>query len=31
MEWALLHEDALLENWDLAQHNQPIKRIEPLE
>jgi hypothetical protein len=31
MEWALIHEDELLEDWDLAQHNRPLKRIEPLE
>lgn len=31
MEWALIHEDDLLENWDLAQHHRPLKRIAPLE
>jgi hypothetical protein len=31
MEWALLHEDELLEDWDLAQHDRPLKPIEPLE
>ena len=31
MEWALLHEEELLEDWDLAQHNQPLKPIGPLE
>jgi len=31
MEWALIHEDELLEDWDLAQHNRPMKGIDPLE
>ena len=30
-EWALLHEDEILENWDLAQHDRPMNRIPPLE
>lgn len=31
IEWALIHEDAILENWDRAQHNLPMKQIPPLE
>jgi len=31
IEWALIHQDELLENWDLAQHERPLKPIEPLE
>ena len=31
MEWALMHEDELLEDWDLAQHDRPLKPISPLE
>jgi hypothetical protein len=31
LEWAELHEAELLENWQLARHGQPLRRIEPLE
>ncbi|MBI5410475.1 MAG: DUF4160 domain-containing protein [Nitrospirae bacterium] len=30
-EWYDLHERELLENWELAQRHQPLKRIAPLE
>lgn len=29
-EWCSIHEDDLIENWHLAQNNQPLKWIEPL-
>ncbi|MDR7536985.1 MAG: DUF4160 domain-containing protein [Armatimonadota bacterium] len=31
LEWAELHKAELLENWELAQQGQPLKRIAPLE
>jgi hypothetical protein len=31
MEWAVLHQDELLENWELAREQAPLKRIAPLE
>ena len=31
LEWANLHKSELLENWQLARHGQPLKRIAPLE
>ncbi len=31
IEWAYLHQDKLLENWELARLNKPLKKIEPLE
>ena len=30
-EWRLLHEDELVNDWDLAQDRQPLIKIEPLE
>jgi len=30
IEWASQHQDELLENWDLAQSQQPLHRIDPL-
>ena len=30
VEWASVHVDELLLDWDLAQAGQPLKRIEPL-
>jgi hypothetical protein len=30
IEWALQHQDELLEDWELAQNDQPPKKIEPL-
>jgi hypothetical protein len=30
-EWAALHKAELLENWDLARAQAPLKNIEPLE
>jgi Domain of unknown function (DUF4160) len=29
-EWLNLHHDELLEEWALARHSQPLKRIDPL-
>ena len=29
-EWALLHRDALLEDWNLAMANRPLKPVAPL-
>jgi hypothetical protein len=30
LEWAALHQQELLDNWQLAQNRQPLKMIEPL-
>ena len=30
-EWRLLHEDELVNDWDLAQNRQPLIKIKPLE
>ena len=30
IEWAALHQQELIRNWELAQGNQPPQRIEPL-
>lgn len=31
LEWAALHRDELLKNWELAREKQPLRRIAPLE
>lgn len=31
LEWAELHREELLENWELARQGQPLIRIAPLE
>jgi hypothetical protein len=31
MEWASQHREELLEGWDMAKHNNPPKKIEPLK
>ncbi len=31
LEWANLHEQELIENWQLARQGQPLKRVAPLE
>lgn len=30
-EWAALHHEELLENWDLARQHLPLRRVKPLE
>lgn len=30
LEWAFMHREELLENWNLAEANKPLKSIEPL-
>jgi hypothetical protein len=30
-EWADLHNEELTENWNRAQHGQPLLSIPPLE
>jgi len=30
-EWATLHREELLEDWALAEKQQPLKKIKPLE
>ncbi len=30
LAWCEIHQAELLENWDLAAQNQPLKRIPPL-
>lgn len=29
--WAAFHQSELLENWDLAEHNQELFSIDPLQ
>ena len=31
LEWAFLHRDELMENWNLAMAKRPLKSIQPLE
>jgi hypothetical protein len=31
IEWAALHQTELLKNWELARHNEPLEKVEPLE
>ena len=31
MEWASIHQDELIKNWELAQTYQPLIKISPLE
>lgn len=31
VEWAALHQEELLENWNRAQSGEPIAKISPLE
>jgi len=31
VEWAALHQTELLKNWELARHNKPLEKVEPLE
>ena len=31
MEWAVLHQAELLENWNLARQQVPLNKITPLE
>jgi len=31
LEWANLHKQELIENWQLARQGQPLKRFAPLE
>ena len=31
LEWASLHREELIENWQLARQGQPLRRIAPLE
>jgi hypothetical protein len=31
LEWANLHKEELIENWQLARQGQPLRRIAPLE
>lgn len=30
LEWAYEHRDELMEDWELARENQPVKKIDPL-
>lgn len=30
LEWAFLHRNELLENWNLLEKEAPLKKIEPL-
>ena len=31
MEWGVLHQTELLENWDLARQHAPLRKVAPLE
>jgi hypothetical protein len=31
LEWYATHQQALLENWELAEQRKPLKSIPPLE
>lgn len=31
LEWANIHRDELMTNWNLAAAHRPLNRIEPLE
>ena len=31
MEWAAMHRQELLDDWNLARQQQPLNRIAPLE
>ncbi|MDQ5921729.1 MAG: hypothetical protein QG673_1788 [Pseudomonadota bacterium] len=31
LEWLDLHKQELLEDWELAQNQKPLKLIKPLE
>jgi len=31
LDWYELHQDELLDDWNLAQQRQPLRPIEPLE
>lgn len=30
-EWAALHRDELLANWELARERKPLRKLDPLE
>jgi len=30
LEWAKTHHEELLQDWDLARNNKPLKKIAPL-
>lgn len=29
-EWATIHQNKLMDNWELARNNQPLNKIAPL-
>jgi hypothetical protein len=31
IEWAASHQTELMENWEIAQREEPLNRIAPLE
>jgi hypothetical protein len=31
LEWAALHKQELMENWEHARQHEPLTRIPPLE
>jgi hypothetical protein len=31
MEWAALHQEELLNDWELARNNEILSKIEPLK
>ena len=30
LAWAVIHQDELMQNWELAKENKPLNRINPL-
>lgn len=31
LDWYVLHQDELMDNWNLAMDRKPLSKIEPLE
>ncbi len=31
MEWAIMHQNEILENWNRAENFEPLKKIPPLK
>ncbi len=31
LEWAIMHQDELMSDWQLARQQAPLNRIDPLE
>ena len=31
VEWAVLHQEELIKNWELMEQNKPMSKIDPLQ